>query len=130
VSFRLLVIDDDQVVRHALKQILEKAGYDVTCAADGEQGLAAFRQRRPDLVITDIIMPETEGIEAIIEMRATTPHVPILAISGGGRIDKIDFLRIAKELGATDTMAKPFDADEFLVKVRACLKDNPSNPTA
>jgi CheY-like chemotaxis protein len=121
MSRHVLVIDDDRIVRDALRQVLQKAGYSVTCAADGVRGLAAFRENRPDLVITDIIMPEKEGIETIIEIRAQAPDLPILAISGGARIGNADFLQIAKRLGATDVLPKPFEPKELLAKVEACL---------
>jgi DNA-binding response OmpR family regulator len=122
VSRQVLIIDDDRIVRDALAQVLQHAGYIVTCAADGVRGLATFREQRPDIIITDIIMPEKEGIETIIEIRAEAPEIPILAISGGARIGNTDFLSIARKLGATDVLAKPFEAKELLVKVAACLE--------
>src|SRR5579872_6774863 len=82
----VLVIDDDPVARVTMRAILEDQGYTVTCAANGKLGLNAFRMRRPDLVVTDIIMPEKEGIETILELRAVWPQGPIIAVSGGGRI--------------------------------------------
>jgi DNA-binding response OmpR family regulator len=122
MSRHVLVIDDDRIVRDALRQVLQKAGYGVTCAADGVAGLAAFRAHRPDLIITDIIMPEKEGIETIIEVRAEAPDLPILAISGGARVGNADFLQIARRLGATDILPKPFEPKELLAKVEACLR--------
>jgi DNA-binding response OmpR family regulator len=128
VSRHVLIIDDDRIVRDALAQVLQHAGYTVTSAADGIRGIAAFRDRRPDIIITDIIMPEKEGIETIIEIRAEAPEMPILAISGGARIGNTDFLNIARKLGATDVLAKPFEAKELLVKVAACLEPPRSHP--
>ena len=118
---KILVIDDDAVVRTTIEQILEVAGYQVLCAEDGVRGMAVFRDEAPDLIITDIIMPEQEGIQTIAEMRKEKPDAKILAISGGGRVANTDFLRIARALGAMGALAKPFDADEFLTVVKNCL---------
>jgi CheY-like chemotaxis protein len=118
---KILVIDDNAVVRNTIVQILESEGYRVVSAEDGRRGLTAFRHERPDLVITDIIMPEKDGIEIITELRRMRPEVRILAISGGGRIGNTDFLRIAERLGAAGAVAKPFDPDELIEKIATCL---------
>jgi CheY-like chemotaxis protein len=118
---KILVIDDDVVVRETLMLILEDKGYEVVSAEDGERGLSVFRSEAPDLVITDIIMPEKEGIQTIREIRALRPLAKIVAISGGGRIGNTDFLRIAQQLGAVDVISKPFDPDEFVERIDRCL---------
>jgi two-component system chemotaxis response regulator CheY len=118
---KILVIDDDVIVRETIVQILEDGGYQVLSAEDGKRGMAAFRSERPDLVITDIIMPEQEGIQTITEIRAVKPDAKIIAISGGGRIGNTDFLKIARHLGAFDAIAKPFDPDDLLSRVGCCL---------
>ena len=118
---KILVIDDDAFVRETIIQILEDEGYQVITAEDGQRGLAAFRRERPDLVITDIIMPEKEGIQTIMEIRGERPDAKIIAISGGGRIGHTDFLQAARNLGAADIIAKPFDPDDFLSRVGTCL---------
>ena len=118
---KILVIDDDIIVRKTLIQILEDRGYQVVSAEDGKRGVAAFRSERPDLVITDIIMPEQEGIQTITEIRGMTPEAKIIAISGGGRIGNTDFLKIARHLGAADIISKPFDPDDLLSRVGLCL---------
>ena len=118
---KILVIDDDVIVRETIVQILEDRGYTVLSAEDGDRGLALFRAERPDLVITDIIMPEKEGIQTITEMRGERPDAKIIAISGGGRIGNTDFLKIARHLGAMDIIPKPFDPDELVSRVRRCL---------
>jgi CheY-like chemotaxis protein len=115
---KILVIDDNAVVRNTIVQILESEGYCVVSAEDGRRGLTAFRHERPDLVITDIIMPEKEGIETIRDIRGECPNAKIIAISGGGRIGNTDFLRIARQLGASDVIAKPLDPDHFISVVR------------
>jgi DNA-binding NtrC family response regulator len=111
---KILVIDDDHLVRYALSKILLSAGYQVVTASDGRRGMAVLRAEHPGAVITDIIMPEQEGIDTIIQIRRERPRVKIIAISGGGRIRNVDFLEMAQSLGASDVLAKPFEADELL----------------
>ena len=118
---KILVIDDDVIVREAIAQILEERGHQVLSAEDGKRGVAAFRTGRPDLVITDIIMPEQEGIQTITQIRGLAPDAKIIAISGGGRIGNTDFLKIARHLGANDVIAKPFDPDDLVSRVDRCL---------
>jgi CheY-like chemotaxis protein len=98
-------------VRHTIVQILEGGGYQVSSADDGKRGMAQFRSEQPDLVITDIIMPEQEGIQTIAEMRKAKPDAKIIAIAGGRRIGNTDFLKIAQALGAMAVVPKPFDPD-------------------
>jgi CheY-like chemotaxis protein len=128
VKSYILVIDDDALVRQTLAQVLESTGYEVQCAPEGRQGLRAFHKRRPDLVISDIIMPEMEGIETIMELRILSRDCPIIAISGGGRFGKADFLSVAKQLGATATLRKPFETDDLLRTVTSCLAGNLTRP--
>jgi CheY-like chemotaxis protein len=111
---KILVIDDDHLVRYTLSKILSSNGYEVVTASDGKRGMAVLRAEHPDVVITDIIMPEQEGIDTIIQIRRERPAIKIIAISGGGRIRNIDFLEMAQSLGANDVIAKPFEADELL----------------
>jgi DNA-binding response OmpR family regulator len=118
---KILVIDDDAAVRMTIEHLLRDAGYDVLTAEDGMLGMAMFRSEQPDLVITDIIMPEQEGIQTIAEMRKARPDAKIIAISGGGRIGNADFLQMARALGAMDVVSKPFDPDELLTIVENCL---------
>jgi CheY-like chemotaxis protein len=118
---KILVIDDDAMVRETITQILEDLGHRVMIAEDGRSGVAAFRAERPDLVITDIIMLEQEGIQTITEIRGLSPETQIIAISGGGRIGNTDFLRIARHIGANDVIAKPFDPDDLATRVATCL---------
>jgi len=115
---KILVIDDDYSVRYTLARILRGNGYEVVTAADGEQGMSVFRSDPPDLVITDIIMPNQEGIETIRHMRRERPDARIIAISGGGRFGNLDVLEIARKFGADEVMHKPFDAAELLSRVR------------
>jgi DNA-binding response OmpR family regulator len=118
---KILLIDDDLVVRTAMVQFLADLGYQVVVADDGERGLRLFRSEKPDLVITDIIMPEKEGIQTIVEMRREQPSTKIIAVSGGGRIGNADFLKVARSMGANDVIAKPVDPDDFAARIKRCL---------
>lgn len=120
---RILVIDDDIQVRQMLKQTLQRAGYEVAAAADGNEGIKLYRDEPTDLVITDIIMPEKEGIETIMELKRDFPDVKIIAISGGGRVVPGNYLEIAHRLGADRTFAKPFDRVELLEAIQQLLDD-------
>jgi YesN/AraC family two-component response regulator len=117
----ILIIDDDAQILKMLRQILERESYDVTEASNGKEGLRLYRENPADLVITDIIMPEKEGIEIIIELKRDYPDVKIIAISGGGRINPEDYLNIAKKLGAHRIFAKPVERKELLNAVRELL---------
>ncbi len=118
---RILIIDDEDELRAMLRQMLEQAGHEVAEAVNGAEGIQLYEQDTHDLIITDIIMPEKEGVETIIELRRADPDLPIIAISGGGRLEATDFLTMAKKLGARRTLSKPFRRDQLLEAVGACL---------
>ncbi|MBV9528982.1 response regulator [Sphingomonas sp.] len=118
---KILVIDDDPFVRTTIRRILVRAGYDLWVAENGDQGLECFKRDRPDLVITDIIMPEREGIEVIRAIRAIDPAARIIAISGGGRIGAADVLAFAAKFGAREVIGKPFEPSELTDSVARCL---------
>jgi two-component system, chemotaxis family, chemotaxis protein CheY len=124
----ILLIDDEALVRQTLTQVLENEGYEVHCAPEGREGLRAFHKRQPDLVISDILMPTMEGIETIMELRILSQDCPIIAISGGGRFGEIDFLAVAKELGASATLNKPVETEDFLQTVASCLAGKFAGP--
>ncbi len=117
----IMVIDDDEQVRLMLRQMLERSGYVVTVAANGKEGLKLFDQGGIDLVITDIVMPEKEGIETIRELAVRAPELKILAMSGGGRIGPDAYLEVAAHVGASRTLTKPVERDELLACVREML---------
>jgi len=117
----ILLIDDDSTVRYALKQVLERAGHRVDEAADGQIGIARYTQGRQDLVVTDIIMPNKEGIETIIALRRMAPELRIIAMSGGGRTGNRDFLAMAEKIGAAKVIAKPFRPKELVEAVNVVL---------
>jgi CheY-like chemotaxis protein len=114
----ILVIDDELPMRRLLFRVLTAAGYTVHLAADGKAGIALCHEVHPALVVTDIVMPEMEGIETIRELRRNGLSVPILAISGGG---PPLYLRAAAGLGATAALPKPFAADDLLTTVTKLL---------
>jgi len=107
----ICVIDDDDAVRQTICRILTSAGHVVVEARDGRMGLK----------VIDIVMPNREGIETIMEVKQRFPNIPILAISGGGRMEPNGFLDLAGKLGADDCLAKPFRPPELLRKVDALL---------
>ena len=116
---QILVIDDEEMLRRTL---LERAGHTVVEAEDGKHGLAQFEVQRPDLVLTDIIMPNCEGVETIGEMRRQAPDLPIIAMSGGGSRGGDLFLTLAEQLGASATLSKPIRQAELVAAVDAALK--------
>jgi DNA-binding response OmpR family regulator len=118
---RILVIEDDEAVRKLVIRHLVAAGYEVQEADNGKTGLASYRQQQSDLVITDIVMPETEGLEAIRELRRVNPEVKIIAMSGavGGRADR--YLGLAMGFGALRILSKPFTGADLLSVVAEVL---------
>lgn len=124
---RILIVDDEDQLRAVLKEILEIEGYEVAEAADGRAAMEAQRLQGFDLVITDIIMPEMDGIETIMALRKDFPSVKIIAISGGRRVGPGEFLNLAKTLGAHRILHKPFVLQEMLDVVSELLGTKPSN---
>lgn len=106
----VLLIEDDPDVTRLLKSALAKYGHSVTCSGDGAAGLAQLKRSKPapEIVVTDILMPVQEGIETIMAIRRMNSAIPIVAISGGGRTKRLDFLKTAEKLGANASLAKPF----------------------
>jgi len=127
---RILVIDDNNEVRRMIRQALELHGHNVVDAGDGVQALAQFRNCVTDLVITDIVMPEMEGLETIIELRAMDASVKILAISGGGSFVPDGYLRWAEMLGADRRLEKPFTVQQLVGVVNELLGSQPESAAA
>ncbi|MGH7033572.1 MAG: response regulator [Stellaceae bacterium] len=117
----ILVIDDDAAVRRVLVRSLAGAGHEIVEAEDGSSGLARFRECAPTLVITDIVMPQTEGIETIREIRRAAPQVKILAISGSSIAGSAHYLDMARKLGADVTLVKPIRPAELRDAVAALI---------
>jgi DNA-binding response OmpR family regulator len=117
----VLLVDDDDSVLETISPMLTDAGYDVLGVAKARIGFDEFQSRPVDLIITDILMPEMEGIEFILKLRKESPSVPIIAISGSGRSSTIDYLAMARRLGATAVLEKPFGREELLGVVAKAL---------
>jgi CheY-like chemotaxis protein len=122
----ILLVDDDDLSRGAVHKMLERSGYTVHSTGIGQEALARYRQEPSDLVITDLIMPETDGLEMIQELRRTNPGVRILAISGGGRVDAEEYLSVARKFGAVEVLSKPFTGQELKRAVEAALGSSPA----
>jgi DNA-binding NtrC family response regulator len=118
---RILLVDDDDLSRGAVHRMLERAGYSVHSTGQGSQAIARYKTDPSDLVITDLIMPETDGLEIIQELRRIDPAVKILAISGGGRVDAGEYLSVARKFGAIEVLPKPFAGHELKQAVERAL---------
>jgi DNA-binding response OmpR family regulator len=118
---KILIIDDENQIRLMLRQMFEREGYDILEAADGKQALKMNKSNPADLIITDIIMPEMEGIRTIMELKKEKPDAKIIAVSGGGKNSPEQYLHFAKKLGADRTFTKPFNRDELVAAVKEIL---------
>ena len=123
---RILVADDDRYVRTLLRHVIAGLGHDVAEAPDGRSALELHRARTADLAIVDLVMPEKEGIETITDLRAVTPDLPIIAMSGGGKGSAAVYLNHARVLGAHETVQKPFDVVALGELITALLTDEAS----
>lgn len=121
---KILVIEDDKSFRNVLVQMLDKAGYEVDQAEDGNEALGICAQFQPDLVLTDIIMPDKEGLETIQDLLSYCPDMRIIAMSGGGKMGPDSYLPLAKKLGAKATLQKPFMRDDLLSTIAEVLEGN------
>jgi DNA-binding response OmpR family regulator len=116
----VLVIDDDAAMRITLGQVLSRAGHEVILAADGNEGLQLCRTKVVDLVLTDLFMPNKEGMETIMELRREFSKVAIIAMSG--MPDVAPMLSTARLLGAGKTLEKPFESEELLGAIEELLQ--------
>jgi CheY-like chemotaxis protein len=118
---RILIIDDEPTLRDLFKTLLETQGHEVAVAEHGRAAIAMLGQQPFDLVLTDVLMPEQDGLETIVQIRTRWPKLRVLAMTGGGHLDANFYLRVAKSLGATSLLQKPFSADELLHAIRGLL---------
>ena len=118
---RILVIDDEELARFTIREILETADFEVDEAENGRVGIDKQKAAPFDLIITDIIMPEKEGVETIIDLKQEFPDLKIIAISGGGRTRNLDFLKLSERFGAGKILAKPFTEGQLLEAVNDVL---------
>jgi YesN/AraC family two-component response regulator len=122
--YDILIVDDEPMIREGLKVALDMEGHKTATAADGNEAMKMVGLTKPQLIITDIIMPESDGIEVICNVKESNPEIKILAISGGGRISAKDHLKIAKQLGATGILAKPFSTEELICEINKLFAEN------
>jgi DNA-binding response OmpR family regulator len=120
---RILIIDDDESITSLLQMVLSRQGYEVLTAANGREGVKLFNCIPADLVISDILMPEMDGLEALKQLRQLSPNLKLIAVSGGGVRLKMDVLRVAELLGAAATFEKPYKIDALLASVRQLLAE-------
>ncbi len=118
---RVLIIDDEESLRTLLRHVLEGSGHTVQEAADGREGLTLFRESPADVVVTDILMPDTDGMATTLELTREYPDVKVIAMTGeyGDR----NFLDVAKRFGAHRTLLKPFDPEELREAVRQVMEE-------
>lgn len=124
---RILIVDDDLNIRHLFRCLLERAGHEVLDANDGEVALRVFKETLPQLMITDVLMPNKEGLELIQEVKALQPNVSVIALSGGGVVDINDCLAFADGFGADKVFAKPIKPHILLEAVKKCLTTEPAS---
>lgn len=122
---KILIMDDDEQLLPALVRGVEMARFAVASALNGREGQRLLDKQPFDLVITDLIMPEKEGMETISYIKKNFPAMKIIAISGGGRIGPETYLPAAKELGADEVLAKPFPMEVLLSAIRKLLGEEP-----
>lgn len=115
---RILLIDDDLLIRELVGSILAEAGHNVVTAANGVDGIDKLQTQNFDLVVTDILMPDKEGVETIFEVRQSWPDLRIIAISGGGLMKNFSPLSVAKKAGADVVLTKPFEPEDLLNAVK------------
>jgi len=128
---KILIVDDEDSVRSVLKDVLDDNGHDIYEAGDGKEAYKIFNDNPIDLIITDLIMPEKNGIDLIMELKQQHPDLKILAISGGGGITgRFDYLPIAKLVGANIVINKPFNIGEIRAKVIELLTQATGNTAA
>lgn len=125
---RVLIIEDDQLLRELLARRFRQHGFEVVEAGDGDEGLACFKAQPADLVVTDLLMPNKEGIETIRELKMQSPSTQIIAISGGLRGGG-DFLKVAELIGAQASFHKPFNFEDLLEKAKELLGGLPTPAT-
>ena len=118
---RILVIDDERLVRRTVRSALEAAGHEVLEASNGREALQIQATTRLDLVITDLMMPEKDGMEVLLALRRDAPGLKVIAMSGGGIYGQIEPLQAAEPLGAVASLQKPFTLDELRQTVERAL---------
>jgi len=117
----ILVIEDEILLRSLMRKGLEKKGFNVLEAVNGCDGVDIFEKEKPSLVVTDMLMPDKEGMQTIQELRQIDPNVKIVAMSGGGSTKNMAFLEMAERVGASATIAKPFKPQDLFNIIEGLL---------
>jgi two-component system response regulator (stage 0 sporulation protein F) len=118
---KILLVEDDNLVRDMLTQVLQRADHQVVVATNGEEATEYLRKEKPDIMVTDIIMPKKSGITLISEVKSRHPNLEIIAISGGGRLDPTGYLDLSESLGASVSFEKPIDNTALLMAIDLLL---------
>lgn len=127
----ILVADDEADIRELIVRWLERDGHHVTCAANGVEAATLSQAKAFDLIVTDMLMPERDGVQLITEIKKTRPKARLLAMSGGGRVlDSDDCIRMAQALGAHAAVTKPFNRESFVAAVAQAIGPQPPPPKA
>ncbi len=117
----ILIIDDEEKILKMLSKALEREGHKVTTATDGRIGIKLYKETLADVVITDIVMPDMEGLEAIRTLRKEFKNIKIIALSGGGFVEPTEYLKLAKNFGAQYTFAKPVELKELVSAIKELI---------
>src|SRR6185312_640011 len=121
---KILLVEDDELVRDMLVQMLERAKHEVESATNGEEATQLLKSTEPDIMVTDLIMPKKSGITLISEVKDKHPKMEIIAISGGGRLDPTGYLDLSESLGATVSFEKPIDNSTLLMAIDLLVHGN------
>lgn len=123
----ILLVEDDKELREMLKMSLIRSGFTVLEAENGKEAITHFKPLLTDLVVTDLIMPEEDGLKVIIKLRELKPSIRIIAISGGGKVGPGSYLNLAKALGADAIFSKPFSINELILKIEQLVDNEQHN---
>jgi YesN/AraC family two-component response regulator len=118
----ILIIDDDEQILKMLSKALERQGYKVSTASNGKEGIRLYKETIADVIITDIVMPEMEGLEAIRKLRKEFEDINIIALSGGGFVDPKEYLKLAKKFGAKYTFSKPVELQKLFDAIKELIE--------
>ena len=122
---RIMVVDDNASIREAVCEMLEQAGYETISVENGRLAAQKHRSYPVDLIITDLFMPDTDGLEVIYQFRHEFPDVKIIAVSGGGSRGLVELLSVAKKMGAQRALMKPFSWEQLIAAVEELLEPPP-----
>ncbi len=115
---KILVIDDDELVKNMISSVLRKNNFEVVSASNGVEGVNVAKKVEPNIVLTDMLMPDKEGVETIIEVKQALPEVKVIAMSGGGQEKNMTFLQMAKKVGADCVLQKPFKPSDLVSMIK------------